>query len=131
MTCNSCKKECTQLISAWSAGWIASNLPPISICADCTRKQTQAVFGQEAWKKFNNVKQFVTWTQPDFEQLQSDILLNGDILKGREGYAAQSGSLTLLSRLLVSYKEDYWIVTKYSIINLGQDTFWFDRLEFR
>lgn len=129
MICSTCRKV-ESTTSVWSAGWIAANMPPLPVCNDCCKQHKQVagcVDGKEALERFNQIKQSVIWNDPVFDQLQSEILLNGDVIKGREA----SKSLTLLSRLLVSYKGDYWILTKYSMLNIGADTFWCNRLEFK
>lgn len=131
MKCSTCRKsEATHKV--WNAGWIAAHIPPLQVCKSCCtlHEKVGCVTNGLAMECYQKVKQFVSWLNPVFDQIQNEILLNGDILKGRETYS-EFKSLTVQSRLLASYKEDYWVVTKYSLVNLGLDTFWCSRLEFR
>lgn len=130
MICSTCRKV-ESTTSIWSAGWIAANMPPLPVCANCSSQHGKVgcVEGQQALDHYKAIKQFAIWTDSQFDSLQSEVLLNGDIIKGCKD--CRSKSVTVVSRLLVSYKEDYWIVTKYSMLNLGNDTFWINRLEFR
>lgn len=112
--CYSCKiRESKYTI--WSVYWIDASCGPIYICPSCLPRYVEnqsPYIGQQARERFESIKKFIRHDSIDLEHNKKLLVEKGECMK-------YTDPNTLLGKVLIYYKKEYWIVMKYSVVCLG------------
>lgn len=117
--CHCCRQNEAEY-TVWSVSWINAADGVIYICKECLHfyKATYITVGKEAREEFESVKQFVRYTaesNESFSIFQKELLDNGDVFRGEKQEIG-----TLCGKVLIYYKESYWLVFTHNIVELGE-----------
>jgi len=103
--------------AVWSPFWIDACDGPELICEKCLKhfQHSNIIFGEDALLAFREVILFVKFDEPEFELTKGMVLATGELIDGEP-----NGLKTLMGRALYCIKEDYWIVTLFSLLQVSK-----------
>lgn len=125
MLCYPCRKA-DSVDHIWSAGWMDAYLSPMPICGTCLKgyiDKKHIVSGDEAFQRYKAVKEFIPIVDRRYDAMKKILCEEGNILHGSVVF------IGFFSKILIEYQEDFWVVSKHLLVNVGSDDFWNNRIQ--